>query len=70
MTVASLLKIAEALGVTASHLLGERKASQNINNNFKPSLKKRIEVLRNLSTTDQQAIFRMIDNAAVKTNND
>jgi transcriptional regulator with XRE-family HTH domain len=63
MTVESLQKIASALGVTISHFLGE-KAAPDLENGIKPSIRKRLETLKDLPAADQQAIFRMIDNAA------
>lgn len=68
MTVESLQKIAAILGVTVSQLLSE-KASPDLENGIKPAVRKRIEILKDLPVADQQAIFRMIDNAAKKDDN-
>lgn len=66
MTVESLQKIVNALGVAISHLLGDKSTSPDLENGIKPSIRKRIETLKALPAQDQQAIFRMIDNAAQK----
>ena len=66
MTVEALQKIAAMLGVTVSHLLGEKAAPPDLESGIKPSIRKRIETLKELPPPDQQAIFRMIDNAAKK----
>ncbi len=66
MTVESLQKIAATLGVTVSQLLGEKSAPPDLENGIKPSVRKRIEALKELPVADQQAIFRMIDNALKK----
>jgi len=64
MTVTALQKVASALGVTVATLMGERAAPPAPVNTTKPSVRKRVEILQKLAPTDQQAIFRMIDNAA------
>jgi transcriptional regulator with XRE-family HTH domain len=65
MTVESLQKFAKALGVKTSYLLGERGSSPIIEekSKIKPSLSKRIEMLKKLKPIEQQSIFRSIDNA-------
>jgi transcriptional regulator with XRE-family HTH domain len=66
MTVESLQKIADSLGVAISHLLGEKSTPPDLESGIKPSIRKRLEALKELPIPDQQAIFRMIDNAAKK----
>jgi transcriptional regulator with XRE-family HTH domain len=66
MTVDSLKKIAVSLGVAISHLLGEKSTPPDLETGIKPSIRKRLDTLKELPAPDQQAIFRMIDNAAKK----
>ena len=68
MTVEYLQKIAETLGVTVSYLLEERSDPLKLEEKTSRSLRKRFETLKKLPSMDQQAIFRMIDNAAKKVN--
>jgi transcriptional regulator with XRE-family HTH domain len=67
MTVPSLQRIAEALGVKVATLVAnDQAATFDDERLMKPALKKRVEVLEQLPAADQQAIFRMIDNARSK----
>ena len=63
-----LKKIAKALNVTVSHMLGESPL-KTIKNEIKPSLRKHIEALQNLPTKDQKTILRMIELAAQNNGN-
>jgi len=63
ITVTSLLKIAKALNVNVSELLAERTPKEPADK-LKPSLRKRMKILKSLPEQDQKAIFRMIDLAA------
>jgi len=62
MTVEMLQRIANTLGFTVAQLLGEKEIANNTTP-IKPAVRKRIEALISLPPVDQQAIFRMIDNA-------
>jgi len=67
MTVPALQRIAEALGVKVATLVANGQTTTIEETRLmKPALKKRVEALEQLPAADQQAIFRMIDNARSK----
>jgi transcriptional regulator with XRE-family HTH domain len=61
-----LKQIADALDVTVSYLLGE-STQKKIVDNLKPSLRRHIEILRELPPSKQKTILEMVESFAYKT---
>jgi transcriptional regulator with XRE-family HTH domain len=59
----TLTKIAEALNVTASHLLGE-STLKKVTDDIPTTMKKHVETLQQLSSRDRNTILRMAEMAA------
>ena len=61
--LSTLTKIAGALNVTASYLLGE-STLKKVQDDLTPTLRKHVQALQNLPTRDRNAILRMAELAA------
>jgi transcriptional regulator with XRE-family HTH domain len=58
--LSTLTKIAEALSVTASYLLGE-STLKKVQDDLTPTLRKHVQALQKLPTRDRNAILRMAE---------
>jgi transcriptional regulator with XRE-family HTH domain len=65
--VAVLKKIAAALNVSASYLLGESPLKTTVKDEIDPALKKPFEVLQSLPKKQQRTAVSMIDALAAKS---
>lgn len=60
-----VVKIAKALNVTTSYLLGE-SPMKTIKDEMTPSIRKHVDTLQKLPQKDQKAVMRMIEGLAVQ----
>ncbi|RKY11109.1 MAG: hypothetical protein DRP52_06385 [Planctomycetota bacterium] len=60
-----VIKIAKALNVTTSYLLGE-SPMKTIKEDMPPSIRKHVKTLQKLPPKDQKAVMRMIEGLAVQ----